>query len=189
MRCQRKLSGTYGGWGVSRVKPRATLLRVLLAVALATATCVREGYSQSQCGRDCPNNPIQRPGPPLQVPGAPTDSGNNKNLLFYLVGGAAIFIGLVAIVGQQLGNPGPTSPAAAPPSPPPPPPPHLPPIAQLPPGPPAPQAPAANQGARALKPSCNLPPVGETRYTNHVVADMDARTTNAQLLAFGTRHR
>src|SRR5262249_46762350 len=97
LRCQRKLSGTYGGWGVSRVKPRATLLRVLLAVALATATCVREGYSQSQCGRDCPNNPIQRPGPPLQVPGAPTDSGNNKNLLLFLVGGPCILIGFVAL--------------------------------------------------------------------------------------------
>jgi hypothetical protein len=191
-RCQRRLSGTYGGWGVSRVKPRATLLRVVLAVVVATATCVREGYSQSQCGRDCPNNPIQRPGPPLQVPGGSTDSGNNKNLLWYVVGGAVIVVVVAAIAGlRQLGDPGPQATAGggggggggggAPP--------NLPPIAQLPPSPPAPQAPAANQAARALKPSCNLPPVGETRYTNHVVADMDARTTNAQLEAFGTRHR
>src|SRR5262249_41461922 len=100
LRCQRKLSGTCGGWGVSRVKPRATLSRVLLAVMVAAATCVREGHSQSRCDGPCP---INRPGPPLQVPGAPTDSGNNKNLLWFLVGGAVI-VGLVAIVGQQLGN-------------------------------------------------------------------------------------
>ena len=118
------------------------------------------------------------------------NSGSGRDMGGYIAGAiVSAFITWVITTKilheQPLGRP----PSADFPPLPPPPPPNLPPIVQLPPGPPGPQAPAANQGARALKPSCNLPPAGETRYTNHVVADMDARTTNAQLEAFGTRHR
>jgi subtilisin family serine protease len=175
---------------------------VLLAAALVTVTGVGATHAQPRCpptSTFCP--PPQQPPPQTQppptdtpppLPPAPTPGPNTgssgKDVGGYIVGAiVSAFITWVITTKILHDQPPPPPPADFPPLPPPPPP-NLPPIAQLPPGPPAPQAPAANQAARALKPSCNLPPPGETRFTNHVVVDMAANTTNAQLDAFAARH-
>jgi subtilisin family serine protease len=85
-------------------------------------------------------------------------------VIWYVVIGVAI-----AVVGWIIANPPWAADAGPPPPPPqPPPPPNLPPVARLPPSPPAPGGPTT---ARVLRPGCNLPPVGETRFEQtHVIA-------------------
>jgi hypothetical protein len=182
------------------VKPRATLLRVLLAVALVTVIVVPDG--RAQCITNfCPppQPPPQTPPPqtlppqtpptlaPTPIPG-PNSGSSGRDVGGYIVG-AIVSAFITWVITTKILHEQPAAPPLAnfPPLPPPPPP-NLPPIVQLPPGAPGPQAPAANQGARALKPSCNLPPVGETRFvSNELLADMRSNSASA-LNAFAARH-
>src|SRR5262245_12971843 len=79
--------------GLSRDMTTATLMRVLLAVAVATATGVHEARAQ-------------RLPPAPQSPGAPTDSNTFGP---WLIVGGMIVGGLIAVIAgkQILGDPGP----------------------------------------------------------------------------------
>jgi hypothetical protein len=136
---------------------------VLLAVALVIVTGAQ--------GVDAGN----RPPPP---PGQTTDNG--KNVIWYVVGGIVIAV-VVGFIGSVLTDPGP--PTLPPPQSPPPPP--NPPVAQLPTNP-APQAQSVSRVA--LRPTCNLPPVGETRFSNRLVLDIPGSVSDAQLNAIAQRH-
>jgi Subtilase family len=147
------------------VIPTATLMRVLLAATLVVATGVHEGYSQVECEANC----ILRPGRGPQPPGSGSGSHNN-NVIFAVVGGI-----LIAVVAWVIANQTEAAPPPPPPNspPPPPPPPPGPPVAQIPATPPAPAAPSgATMPSAQLRPGCNLPPVGETRFVpTEVVVD------------------
>jgi subtilisin family serine protease len=98
-----------------------------------------------------------------------------------VVGGIVIAIA-VGFIGSLVADSGPPPP---PPQMPPPPPPPNPPVAQVPTNP-APQAQAVTR--TALRPTCNLPPVGETRHTNRLVLDIPGNVSDAQLNAIAQRH-
>src|SRR5882672_10162387 len=138
---------------------RATLLRVLLAVALATATCADETRAQQSCPpRNLDTNNLPRP-----CPQAPSDTHNNK-WIGYLVGGVVIAVIAIILANPPWADPGPPPPPPQPPLPP-----NLPPVAQLPSNP----APLSKGAAKTtqLRPGCNLPPAGETRFVpTHVIA-------------------
>jgi subtilisin family serine protease len=102
-------------------------------------------------------------------------------VLWYIVGGVVIAV-VAGFIGSLVTDPGP--PPTLPQSPPPPPPPN-PPVAQLPTNP-APQAQSVSRVA--LRPTCNLPPVGETRHTNRLVLDIPGNVSDAQLNAIAQRH-
>jgi hypothetical protein len=150
---------------------RATLTRVLLAVAIATATVVHEGHAQGPCTAVCPT-PQPQPGRPSQGGGS---SDSNNRVGVYILGGVVI-----AIVGwfitQIFSNPPPPSPPQGPP-PLPPGPPNPPPLTQIQPSPPS-------TGPTALRPGCNLPPAGETRYVStELVLESNASAQALQAIA------
>jgi hypothetical protein len=115
-----------------------------------------------------------RPPPP---PGQTTD--NSKNVIWFVVGGIVIAV-VAGLIGGLFADPPPPPPPSSPPPPPP-----NPPVAQLPTNP-APQAQSVSRVA--LRPTCNLPPVGETRFTNRLVLDIPASVSDAQLNAIAQRH-
>lgn len=89
---------------------RATLLRVLLAVALATATAVREGRAQceSQTAAGCVPS---RTGPGPTVPGSGGSSSNN-NAGWYILGGVIAAVAGWAITTRMFPDPpGPGNPS------------------------------------------------------------------------------
>jgi len=149
--------------------PRATLTRVLLAATLVVATGVHNGYAQNGCGD----------GPCPIRPGSPSDNHNNS-VIFVVVGGI-----LIAVLAWIIAN---QSDAAPPPPPqqPPPPPPPGPPLAQL---PPAPPSGGGTTTTAQLRPGCNLPPVGETRFVpTEVILDVPANVSSQVLEGIAARH-
>jgi subtilisin family serine protease len=156
---------------------RATLLRVLLAVALATATG-HEAYSQC----DNANCPVLRPGEPPPPPAGTSDSGNRW---LWLVGGLVLVVIVAIVANQPWADPPPPPPPPLPP----PPPPNLPQVTQLnPPAQGAAKGAAKNTASRALRPSCYLPPAGETNFVpTELVIDMGSASQQA-LDAFAATH-
>jgi len=162
---------------------RATLLRVLLAVALATATGVHAGRAQT-CPRFTNFCPPPLPGPGPQSPGGSSDSNNNK-VGWYILGGVITAVIGWAIKTQIFPDPPPGDP-------PPPrtlPPPDQPTLVQLPPSPPSPGSAGPSAGRpTALRPGCNLPPVGVTSYVStDVIVDIPA-SASSQAGAIAARH-
>ncbi len=91
---------------------RATLLRVLLAVALATATGVREGRAQTPCNNEvCPPTTPAGPGPRSVGEGG---SNSNNNVGWYILGGVIAVVAGWAIKTQLF--PDPPGPGGPPPS-------------------------------------------------------------------------
>jgi subtilisin family serine protease len=103
-------------------------------------------------------------------------------VIWYIVGGVAIAVIGWIIANQPWNDPGP------PPAPPQPPlPPKQPPLAQLPDNP----SPASQSASRTaqLRPSCNLPPVGETRFVpTEIIVDVPANVSAQTLDAIAGRH-
>jgi hypothetical protein len=160
--------------------PRATLTRVLLAAALVVATGIHEGYAltnlpgcESRCGR---------PGS-----GSSGDSGHsNNNVIFAVVGGI-----LIAVIAWVIANQTEAAPPPPPPQPPypPPPPPPGPPLAQVPITPPAPPSGGGTTTTAQLRPGCNLPPVGETRFVpTEVILDIPANVSAQVLERIAANH-
>jgi subtilisin family serine protease len=161
---------------------RATLLRVLLAVALATATGLREGQTQTNfpsgpsCDGPCPIRGGQ--GGPGQ------DSGSNKNVIWYIVGGVVI-----GVVGWLIANQPWADPPPSPPPPQPPLPPSQPPVAQLQTNPSTASTSSQSASRVALRPTCNLPAVGETRFVpTEVIVDVPANVSAQALDGIAARH-
>jgi hypothetical protein len=170
---------------------RAALIRVLLAVALATASGVREAQSQTQ-------DPIGRP----HVPGSHgghSESGNSNNNVWWIFGGvAAGLLGLA--IGRQLL----TTPAESVQPAPPRLPPYEPPLVQLPTDP----LPRLRQGGggpgtagaggggagtgstttAALRRGFDLPPPGAPHVLDQVMLDIPASVPTATLDAIAARH-
>jgi subtilisin family serine protease len=96
---------------------RATLLRVLLAVALATAVAVREGHAQcTTLAAACPptNGPTGPNGPgPTNLGGGHSGSSNN-NVGWYVLGGVVAAVAGWAITTHLF--PDPPGPGGRPPS-------------------------------------------------------------------------
>ena len=156
---------------------RATLVRVLLAVAIATATGVQAGYTQQPPTPPAPQ-PSPRP-PPPQLPGDTGSGGssNSGNKVGVSVLGAVVIAAIGWVINQIIvAN---TPPPPGPPEPPPPlppGPPNPPPLAQLP-------APPAG-GPTALRAGCNLPPAGETHFiSNELVVESNASAQALQAVA------
>jgi Subtilase family len=170
--------------------PRATLLRVLLAVALALAAGGDNAFAQCTFTANCfppprPAPPTPPPPPPLKSPIDTGGGSSNKNVIWYVVGGVVIAI-VVGFIGSVFTDPGP-APPPPPQSPPPPPPPTVPPGAQLPPSPTPGPGPGA--GRVALKPTCNLPPVGETRFLkDEVILEFAPNVSTQRRDAIAQRH-
>ena len=155
-------------------------MRALLAVALVVTTGVHD--SKAQCRENCPPpqtfpGPTQIPGP-IQNPSNP--SGSRNNVIGYIVGGVVVAIIGLIIANTTFGDPTPAAPPPQPPSPP-----NLPPVAQLP-NNPIPSAPPRTTTSQRLRPSCNLPPAGETRFVpTEVILDFraNASLSEANLIA------
>jgi hypothetical protein len=167
---------------------RATLLRVLLAVVLATASGIHEAQSQQSQDGD----PFRR-----QVPGPGGDSqstGGSNNNVWWIVGGVAAGLLGLAIGRQLLTPPG---------EPDPPPlsrlPPYEPPLVQLPTDP----LPRLRQGGAgaggggqgtggagtgssttaALRRGFDLPPPGAPHVLDEVMLDISANTSTLDAIA------
>jgi subtilisin family serine protease len=155
------------------------LVRLLVAVAIASGVHVHEAHAQSDCDGPCPTRPH---------PVIPGSSNNNDTT--YAVTGI-----LGALVGVVIWN------VLFPPSPPPPAPP--PPGSYPPDGMPATQIQLPNTpgggggggggpgGARpvALRNGCNLPPAGETRFVpTEVVFDIPSSVSAQALDNIAARH-
>ena len=170
---------------------RATLIRVLLAVALATASGIHEAQSQTQ---DPPGRP--------QFPnshGGPADSGNSNNNVWWIVGGVAAGLLGLAIGRQLLTNPGEHDRLTPPRLPP-----YEPPLVQLPTDP----LPRLRQGGggpgtggagsggpgtgsattAALRRGFDLPPPGAPHVLDQVMLDIPASVPTATLDAIAARH-
>jgi len=153
--------------------PRATLTRVLLAAALVAATGVHNGYAQS-------NRPGCGDGPCPMRPGSPSGDNHNNSVIFVVVGG--ILIAVLAWIIANQSDAAPPPPPQQPPSPPPP----GPPLAQL---PPAPPSGGGTTTTAQLRPGCNLPPVGETRFVpTEVILDVPANVSSQVLEGIAARH-
>jgi Subtilase family len=165
-------------------------MRVLLAVAVATAAGVHEARAQ-QCPPFSTNNSCPpQPGP--QSPGAPSDS-NKFNPLWIV--GAVVVGGLIAVlVGKHFfGDPSPPSPPITPPLPP-----GgggMPPTTQLsidpPPSPPRQTGGSSGGGTtvQALRRGFDLPPFGAPILHNECVLDISANVSIATLDAIAARHQ
>src|SRR5207244_2572635 len=184
--------GTAASRGLSRQMSRATLIRVLLAVALATASGIHEAQSQTQDG------PFRR-----QLPGPGGDSqdsgGSNNNNVWWIVGGVAAGLLGLAIGRQLLTTPDqPDQPALPRLSP------YEPPLVQLPPDP----RPRLRQGGSgpgtggagtggpgtggsttaALRRGFDLPPPGAPHVLDQVMLDIPASVPAPTLDAIATSH-
>src|SRR5262245_52392922 len=166
-------------------------MRVLLAVALATATAVHD--APAQCITNfCPPPPPPRPEPGPQHPGGGGGDSNNRTG-WYILGGILAVVAGWAIKTQIFPDPppgGPPPPRTLPPdqpltqvqlpppgAPPPPPPPGG--------GPAAPAGPAT----QALRRGFDLPPVGAPCVPNEIVLDVPATVSTATLDAIAARHQ
>ncbi len=170
---------------------RATLIRVLLAVVLATASGIHEAQSQS------PQEP-SRPQFPGSSPGGPGDSGNSNNNVWWIVGGVAAGLLGLAIGRQLLTNPGasdqPAPPRLLP---------YEPPLVQLPTDP----LPRLRQGGgtgaggagtggpgtgssttAALRRGFDLPPPGVPHVLDEVMLDISANSSTLDAIATTPRH-
>src|SRR5712691_5357084 len=157
---------------------RATLLRVLLAGAIAIATGVHEARAQCPPTTNfCPPPRGPQPGPSSPDGGG---SGSGNQVGFYILGAVVTAIIGWVIKTQIFPDPPPSGPPQdAPPLPPGPP--NPPPLAQI------QTSPGTQTAARGLRPTCNLPPVGETHYvTNELV--IDANASDQALRAIAARH-
>ena len=163
-------------------------MRVLLAVAVATAAGVHEARAQ------CPPSTNFCPPPAPQSPGAPSDS--NKFNPWWIVGGVVVG-GLIAVlVGRQVfGDPGPTNPPTPPTLPPGG---GMPPTTQLsidpPPSPPRQAGGGTGGGGTGstiaqLPRGFDLPPAGAPILDNECVLDIPANVSIATLDAIAARHQ
>ena len=159
-------------------------MRVLLAVAVATAAGVHEARAQTQ---PCTFNCAPQPGPP----GSPPSDSHRFNPL-WIVGGVVVG-GLIAVlVGKQIfGDPGPTNPPTPPTLPPGG---GMPPTTQLsidpPPSPPR-QAGGGTSGGttvQALRRGFDLPGAGAPILDNECILDIPANVSTATLDAIAARH-
>jgi Subtilase family len=157
---------------------RATLTRLLLAVALATATAVHDTDAQTFCDGQCPIRPTQ-PGPGPQTPGSGGSDSSNRGGLFILGGVLAIVAGW-AIWTQFFRDPPGGGPATLPPS--------QPPITPVQITPPAPPAGPIGPTVQALRNGFNLPAVGAACMPNHVILDIPSTVNQATLDAIALRH-
>ncbi len=178
---------------------RATLIRVLLAVALATASGIHEAQSQIQDGQF--RRPIPGPG------GESPDSGGSNNNVWWIVGGVAAGLLGLAIGRQLLTPPGePDQPALPRLSP------YEPPLVQLPTDP-LPRLRLGGSGAggagsggpgtggagtggpgtggsttAALRRGFDLPPPGAPHVLDQVMLDIPASVPAPTLDAIATSH-
>jgi hypothetical protein len=164
---------------------RATLIRVLLAVALATASGIHGAQSQTQDG------PFRRqtPGPG----GDSQDSGGGSNNVWWIVGGVAAGLLGLAIGRQLLTPPGEPDPPPLPRLPP-----YEPPLVQLPTDP----LPRLRQGGgtgaggagtggpgtgssttAALRRGFDLPPPGAPHVLDEVMLDISANSSTLDAIA------
>jgi hypothetical protein len=165
---------------------RAVLMRVLLAVAVATATGVHGARAQ---GPACNPQIITACVPTTPTPGSPPSDSNRFNP-WWLVGGLVVtFLGVV-VVKHLLGDPGPSSPPTTPPLPPggggPPP------STQLSINPPSPRQGAGGTGGGVttaqLRRGFDLPPAGAPILDNECILDVPANVSTATLDAIAARH-
>jgi subtilisin family serine protease len=165
---------------------RATLIRLLLAIALAVATGTHDTHAQiKECGGDC-IAPSRGP--------APSHHSNSKTLGYIAIGVGVAVLGW--LIGTQI-NPGPPD---LPPGPgaglPPGPGPvgqiSLPPAGQAQVTPPSPQGPGGKggPGVQALRRGFDLPPPGVTAYVwNEAMFDIPSSVPERTLDAIAARHR
>jgi subtilase family protein len=175
--------GDFSRAGVVVKLTRATLLRVLLAVALATMTGVGEGRADDKDScrfqQSCP-----QPGP-----GSPGGGGSDSNnrVIWYVVGGI-----VAAVIGWAIKTqvfPDQPDPRTLP---------GQPPLVQLPPTPPAPPAPPlsgppggggpAGPTGQALRRGFDLPEAGAPFVPNEIILDIPATVPTATLDAMAARH-
>ena len=146
---------------------KATLLRVVLAAALAAATGIEQ--VRAQCDGNC-----TRPQP--SIPGQLPSSNNSTNVWWVVGGIVSAFVGAaITQIIQQSQQPPPTGPSTG--------------QAQLPPSPPggggpSPGGPAnpagpTGPGLIALRNGFNLPPPGALYDLTHVILDIPATVPNA----------
>ena len=179
--------GFVAAGGLSREMTRAALIRVLLAVAVATATGVHEGYAQQPCTFACP------PSRPAPTPGSPP-SDSHRSDPWWIVGGVVVGLLGVVLAKQVFGDPGPPNPPTLPPLPPG----GTPPLTQLsidPPSPPRQGAGGAGGGGagggttvQALRRGFDLPPLDAPHLNNECILDIPANVSTATLDAIAARH-
>jgi hypothetical protein len=165
---------------------RATLIRVLLAVALATATGVNSAHAQV-CTFACQRPPVTPTMP------SPEGGSSDANRPLWIIGGViAGVIGLV--IAKQVFDPGPPNPPALPrlPS-------YEPPLVQLPTDP-LPRLSQGGSGAgsggpgagstttAALRRGFDLPPPGAPHVLDQVMLDIPASVPTPTLDAIAARH-
>jgi hypothetical protein len=157
-------------------------MRVLLAVAVATAAGVHEARAQTQ---PCTFNCAPQPGPP----GSPPSDSNKFNPLWIV--GAVVVGGLIAVlVGKHFfGDPNPPDPPITPPLPP-----GgggMPPTTQLsidPPSPPRQGGGGTGGTTVQLRRGFDLPPAGAPILHNECILDISANVPTATLNAIAARH-